>query len=233
VARCSESLGESERALREYGQFLDRRPSDRTLAEEARTSRIGLAARLVKDGQRAHLAVLTSALSESSKTVKYYAALQLSGLGKELGMPALPVLKEIVAQEKDEDLVERAKLGLLRLDPSALAALPAPGAAPAPRAAAPRPSAAPSAREKAGNRASWIRVRIYKQGTSRKPEISINLPLGLAELVFKSLPDDAIKELKKEGYDAENFWERLMKMPPSEIVSIEGDSGERIQIWLE
>jgi tetratricopeptide (TPR) repeat protein len=36
VARCSESLGESERALREYAQFLDRRPADRALAEEAR-----------------------------------------------------------------------------------------------------------------------------------------------------------------------------------------------------
>jgi tetratricopeptide (TPR) repeat protein len=231
VARCSESLGESERALREYGQFLDRKPADRTLAEEARTSRIGLAARLVKSGQRQHLAVLTGALSDPGKTVRYYGALQLSGLGKELGMPALPVLKEIVAREKDEDLVERAKLGILRLDPGALASTPGP--APAPRhSAVPRPSDAPSSREAPGARASWIRVRIYKKGAD-KPEVSINLPLALAELVFKSLPDDAIKELKREGYDAKNFWERLMKMPPSEILSIEGDDGERVQIWLE
>jgi hypothetical protein len=75
-------------------------------------------------------------------------------------------------------------------------------------------------------------VRLYQKG-AEKPEVSINLPLALAELVFKSLPDDAIKELKREGYDAANFWERLLKLPPSEIVSIEGDGGERIQIWLE
>ena len=55
--------------------------------------------------------MLTAALSDPGKTVRYYAALQLAGLGKELGMPALPVLKEIVAREKDDDLVERAKLG--------------------------------------------------------------------------------------------------------------------------
>jgi hypothetical protein len=230
VARCSESLGESERALQEYGQFLDRKPADRTLAEEARTSRIGLSARLVKAGQRRHLGVLTAALSDPGKTVRYYAALQLSGLGKELGMPALPVLKEIVAREKDDDLVERAKLGILRLDPGALASTP--GTAAAPRSAAKHPPPSPSAREAPGPRASWIRVRIYQKGAT-KPEVSINLPLALAELVFKSLPEDAIEKLKGEGYDAENFWDRLMKMPPSEILSIEGDDGERVQIWLE
>jgi len=40
VARCSESLGESERALAEYERYLAARPSDRALAEEARTSRV-------------------------------------------------------------------------------------------------------------------------------------------------------------------------------------------------
>ena len=47
IARSSESLGERERAFKEYGEFLARKPADRTLAEQARTSRVGLAARLV------------------------------------------------------------------------------------------------------------------------------------------------------------------------------------------
>ncbi|HEY6549409.1 MAG TPA: HEAT repeat domain-containing protein [Vicinamibacteria bacterium] len=241
VARCSENLGESERALREYARFLDRRPADRALAEEARTSRVGLAAKLVKAGQRQHLAVLTAALTDPSKTVRYYAALQLAGLGKEQGAPALPVLKDILAHEKDDDLVERAKLALLRLDPRALAekqpeprpaAKPqalvpaAPAAPPAPPAkAAPRPLAP-------GSRATWIRVRVYEKG-EKQPEVSINLPLGLAELVFKSLPDDARSELRRKGIDADNFWDRLMQLGPSEILSIEGQDGERVQIWLE
>ena len=221
VARCSESLGENERALREYGQFLDRKPADRALAEEARTSRVGLATKLVRSGQRQYLAVLTAALSDPNKTVRYYAALQLGSLGKDVGQPAVPTLKEILAKEKDEDLVERAKLMLLRLDPSALAeAHPAP--APAPRA-----SALPAARA-----ASWIRVRVYQRG-AKDPEVSINLPLGLAELVYKSLPDDTRKELKLKGYDADNFWERLKKLGPTEILSIDGKDGERVQIWLE
>jgi hypothetical protein len=235
VARCSESLGESERALREYGQFLDQRPKDPALAEEARTSRIGLAAKLVKAGQRQHQAVLTSALADSNKTVRYYAALQLSGLDKELGAPAVPVLKEILAKETDDDLIERAKLGLLRQDPKALAepaARPATPAVPAPRSPDRAVPKAPAPRASASERASWIRVRVYEKG-SKQPEVSINLPLGLAELVFKSLPDSARRELRSEGIDADNFWDRLIKLGPAEILSIEGKDGERVQIWLE
>ena len=40
VARCSENLGDDERAFREYGAYLARRPSDTTLREEAETSRV-------------------------------------------------------------------------------------------------------------------------------------------------------------------------------------------------
>jgi len=215
IARCSESLGEQERALQEYEAFLAARPADRTLAEEARTSRVGLAARLYKAGTKRHLGVLTDALADPSRTVRYFAALQLSTLG-EAGRPAVPVLKRIVAEEKDEDLVERAKLGLLRLDPSALSAHVL-GAAPP-----------PGPRRGAG----WIRVRIYKKGRER-PEVSVNLPVALAEMVFKSLPEDARGELRRKGYDADNFWDRLKSLGPTEILTIEGDDGERVQIWLE
>jgi hypothetical protein len=215
IARCSENLGEQERALQEYDAFLATRPADRTLAEEARTSRVGLAAKLYKAGTKRYLGVLTDALADPSRTVRYFAALQLSTLG-DAGRSAIPVLKRIVAEEKDEDLVERAKLGLLRLDPAALSAPVLSGPPPGPRRGA----------------ASWIRVRIYKKGRER-PEVSVNLPVALAEMVFKSLPDDVRGELRRKGYDADNFWDRLKSLGPAEIISIEGEDGERVQIWLE
>ena len=215
VARCSESLGESERALGEYGRYLAARPADRTLAEEAKTSRVGLAVKLAKAGQPAHVKVARDALTDPSRTVRYFAALQLASLGPERGKPAVPVLQEIIAKEKDEDLVERAKLALLRVDRSAL-----PAAAPAP-ALQPR-----------GRAAVWVRIRIYEKGDS-KPNVAINLPVALADLVFKALPDEAIADLRKEGYDARSFWEALKKTGPAEILTIEGKDGERIQVWLE
>ena len=218
IARCSENLGDYDRALREYGAYLDRRPADPTLAEEALTSRVGLAARLYKSGQRRHLPILREALADPSRTVRYYAALQLSTLGTEAGQPAVPVLKRILEEETDEDLVDRAKLGLLRLDPSALS-----------RAGQREAS---TRGEGSARAASWIKVRIFERG-STKPQVSINLPVALAEMVFKSLPDEARREFRRKGYDAESFWERLRKQGPAEILTIEGADGERIQVWLE
>jgi hypothetical protein len=203
------------RALAEYGRYLAARPTDRTLAEEAKTSRIALAVKLAKAGQPAHAAIARDALTDSNRTVRYFAALQLASLGPERGKPAVPVLQEILAKEKDEDLVERAKLALLRVDRNAL-----PAAAPAP---APKPG---------GREAAWVRIRIYEKGDS-KPNVAINLPVALADLVFKALPDEAIADLRKEGYDARSFWQALKKTGPAEILTIEGKDGERIQVWLE
>jgi hypothetical protein len=214
IARCSESLGESDRALGEYASYLASRPADRALVEEAKTSRVALAVKLAKAGKAQDLDVAREALADPNRTVRYFAALQLASLGTGEGKAAVPVLREILAQEKDEDLVERAKLALLRLDRTALAE-------------APSPSARRGARE-----ASWVRVRIYEKGES-KPQVAINLPVALAELVFKALPDDAVADLRKEGYDARTFWERLKKTGPAEILTIEGGDGERIQVWIE
>ena len=229
VARCSENLGESERALKEYDAFLALRPKDRALVDEARTSRVSLAAKLYKAGNKGRVQILRDALTSPSRTVRYYAALQMSGLDAEMGRLAVPVLRQILDQEKDADLVDRAKLGLMRWDPSALSGTAtatgtASATATAKATAAPRPG---RARE-----AHWVHVRITEKGGT-KPKVSINLPLGLAEMLFKSLPDDAKADLRREGYDPETFWERLRKLGPTEIISIEGDGGERIQIWTE
>jgi len=216
VARCSESLGESERALGEYAAYLAARPSDRTLVEEAKTSRVALAVKLAKAGKKQHVGVALDALGDPSSVVRYFAALQVASLGPDAGKAALPILKEILAREKDQDLVERAKLALLRLDRNALAE-----AAPAP----------PRGHGRART-AGWVRVRIYDKGVAR-PKVSINVPVALADLVFKSLPDDAIEDLKREGYDARTFWEALKKTGPADILTIEGEDGERIQVWIE
>jgi len=222
VARCSENLGESERALKEYDAFLALGPKDRALVDEARTSRVSLAAKLYKAGNKGYVKVLRDALSDPSRTVRYYAALQMSGLDAEMGRLAAPVLCQVLQQEKDTDLVDRAKLGLMRWDPAAIS-----GCGSATATARTTPPRTGRARE-----AHWVHVRITEKGGT-KPKVSINLPLGLAEMLFKSLPEDAKADLRREGYDPETFWSRLRQLGPSEIISIEGDEGERIQIWTE
>jgi hypothetical protein len=156
--------------------------------------------------------------------VRYYTALQMSGLDAEMGKLAVPVLCQILGQEKDTDLVDRAKLGLMRWDPAALSGCGS--------VTATARTTAPAAPRTGHREAHWVHVRITEKGGT-KPKVSINLPLGLAEMLFKSLPADAKADLRREGYDPETFWARLRQLGPSEIISIEGDEGERIQIWTE
>jgi hypothetical protein len=216
VARASEQLGEHERAFKEYEAFLARGPANRALAEEARTNRVGVAARLFKDGKPQYLRVLHDALVDPSKTVRYFAALQCCGLGTEAGKPALPLLKSMVKSETDEDLVQRAKLCLLRLDPQALSAVP---------------PASPPGRTGEGNRSRMLKVRIFDEG---RRKVSVEVPMALAEIVFKSLPEEAKRELRKKGYgDPEHFWEELMKLGPTQVIEVESEPGQRIQIWIE
>ena len=219
IARASESLGESERAFKEYGVFLNRRPADKALVEEARTNRVGLAAQLYKAGQRQHLDVIYAGLDDPARTVRYYAAFQLASLGPDPGKRALPVLRRIIEEEKDEDLVDRAKLYLIKLDPQSLSRI-------APRVSAEGHVSAPRADVR------MLRVRIFKEGFTR-PKVTVNLPMTLADLLFKSLPEDAKRDLRRKGYDADNFWDQLKKLGPTEIIDIEGDDGEKIQIWIE
>jgi tetratricopeptide (TPR) repeat protein len=213
VARCSENLGELERALKEYGEYLALRPSDSVLRDEARTSRVGLAAKLYKAGARQHLAILKDALGDSSRQVRYYAAFQVAGLGGTEAQAAVPVLKEILAKETDPDLEERAKLYLIRLDPKALVG------------SDDRPAARATS-------VTWLKVRIFEKGHPA-PEVSVNLPVGLAELVFKSLPDDTKRELGRRGYGEGKFWERIHKLGPTQIIDIDDGEGGRVQIWTE
>jgi hypothetical protein len=210
IARCSEGLGDLERAFSEYGALLERKSIGAGQKEEAKTRRVAIATKLYKAGNTHYLPVLGEALGDPSKTVRYFAAFQVSSLPTEVARPAIPVLREILATEKDPDIVERAKILVLRLDPKALGTDPAPG----------------------GKKATWLRVRITKVGKTQ-PEVSVNVPVALAELLFKSLPDETKAELRKKGYDADNFWERLKALGPTSVVHVEGEDGERIDIYLE
>lgn len=214
IARSSEILGEHERSFKEYGSFLARRPADRSKVEEARTSRIGLATKLYRAGQTSYATVLQEGLTDPSKTVRYYAALQLGGLGAPSSREALPVLKQMLANETDADLLDRVRIVLLRLDPKSLS------------------QPAPSARHPGGGPARMLRVRVYEKGKP-SPKVSINVPVALAEILFDSLPPDAKSELKRKGYDSDNFWPRVKALGPTEVIDIEGDDGERIKVWLE
>jgi hypothetical protein len=231
IARCSESLGESERAFREYGAFLDLPPADARLAEEAEISRIGLAAKLTRAGKTGFLTAVIRSLGDDRPTVRYFGALQVGGLQN---LPdarkATTVLREIVKSSKDPDLVERAKLQLLRIEPRSLADSSSSSTSRPVATPTPRTTVRGAAESEPRGVARLLRIRITKGG---KQSVSVTVPFSLAEFVFGSLPDSAKKGLELKGYDAEGFWKRLRTLNIREIVSIVGEDGETIEIWIE
>lgn len=236
IARCSESLGESERAFREYGAFLDLPPSDARLAEEAEISRIGLATKLTRAGKPGFLTAAMRSLGDDRASVRYFGALQVASLPKASdARKAVVVLREIVTSSKDADIVERAKLQLLRLEPASFSVPPAratvrPGATPTPQRGVAGSSGSSSSEREPRGTARLLRIRITKDG---KQNVSVTVPFSLAEFVFNSLPDATKRGLELKGYDSEGFWKRLRTLNIREIVSVVGEDGEKIEIWIE
>lgn len=230
IARCSESLGETERAFREYGVFLDLPPADARLAEEAEISRVGLATKLTRAGKPGFLTAVIRSLGDDRAPVRYFGALQVGSLPNlSDARKATPVLREIVSTSKDPDIVERAKLQLLRIEPRSLATAPPPPSTPRAPATPPRASAKSPEKEPEGP-ARLLRIRISKGG---KQTVAVTVPFSLAEFVFGSLPDSAKRSLEGKGYDADGFWKRLRSLSIREIVSITGEDGETIEVWVE
>ncbi len=229
VARCSESLDENERAFREYGAFLDLPPADARLAEEAEISRIGIATKLTRAGKTGYLTAVLRSLGDDRAPVRYFGALQVASLPTPAdARKATGVLREIVKTSKDVDIVERAKLQLLKLEPNSLAEVAPPRT---PRTApTPRPSARATEKEEPRATARLLRIRISKGG---KQTVAVTVPFSLAEFVFGSLPDATKRGLELKGYDADGFWKRLRTLNIREIVSIVGEDGETIEIWVE
>lgn len=230
IARCSESLGDSERAFREYGAFLDLPPADARLAEEAEISRIGLATKLTRAGKPGFLTAVIRSLGDDRAPVRYFGALQAGSLPNLTdARKATAVLREIVTASKDPDIVERAKLQLLRIEPKSLAETrPGPAARPTP--ASPRSPKKLNQDPEPEGPARLLRIRISKGG---KQTVAVTVPFSLAEFVFSSLPEATKRGLEMKGYDAEGFWKRLRSLNIREIVSIVGEDGETIEIWVE
>ncbi len=229
VARCSESLGENERAFREYGAFLDLPPQDARLAEEAEISRIGLATKLTRSGKAGYLTAVLRSLGDDRAPVRYFGALQVASLPTLAdARKATVVLREIVKTSKDADIVERAKLQLLKLEPKSLAQVSP--AHPHPTPPTPRSSARGAEQKDPQGMARLLRIRISKGG---KQTVAVTVPFSLAEFVFGSLPDATKRGLELKGYDADGFWKRLRTLNIREIVSIVGEDGETIEIWVE
>jgi tetratricopeptide (TPR) repeat protein len=207
--KCFEEKKMLQKALESYTAFL-KVSVNATLNEEAMRAMIDLNYSLYESGGNAskYLDGIAAFLSGKSQIAQYYAAFKLSFVkNRAFTSRAVPVLKKIIAEEQDEELVDRAKITLMRIDPSLL-----------------------KKTEPLKNLENRMLVlRIYDKKL-KKDSFSFSIPFALARLALDSLPEDKKKVLNKKGFDADNILEAIAKT--GNIFKFENED-TIIKIWIE
>jgi hypothetical protein len=209
---CLSGLGGREReALRAYKDYIRLADAKPSLVEESEGSIVDLAFGLYENGDAPAIGDIERRLGHDNKVVRYYAAYKLSLVqDKKLAAKAAPVLMKIVESEKDPELLDRARIALLRVSPESLKSVdknPSPGS--------PR----------------MLKIRVWNKG-QKEPAFSLNIPWALADLALGAMDEDDRAELRKKGYDLTKIVNELAKSKES-ILRIVGDDGSVIEIWIE
>jgi hypothetical protein len=219
IARCYQFQGKESDAIRGYETFLQKYPNEPVYPAEAKNAIVELSASLMEQGDSSYRDRLVSALSANSPTdVRYFAAIRCSRLNdKAITSTVVPILREIVRKGGERDLVDRARIALLRLDPEALT----PEKTPAPKGGKPGN----------GSAGRMFHLEVY-QGGSKEPKVELNLPMALAEFAIKALDESTKKQLKKEGFDVDNVWQSLRQMGPMKILTLR-DGDNLVKLWID
>ncbi len=215
LARCYQFQGRQEEALRQYESFLKLFPSEPFLPAEARNAVVELATSLYEKGSTAYRGRLIASLSDPNKEVRYFAALRCSQLkDRYIASMSVPVLREIVRKESEQDLVDRARIALLRIEPKAL----------------PPPAPESKKREREGD-SRMFHVLVYRRGAS-EPIVELNLPLSLAQMAVSALDESTKQEMRKKGFDVDNIWEDLKRLGPTNILTFR-DGENTVKLWIQ
>jgi tetratricopeptide (TPR) repeat protein len=206
--KCQEELGAKKQALESYEKFVKTSASS-NLAEEAQISIIDLAAGIYQAGEKSYLHKILERLGHENKVVSYYAAFKLSYLAdRKTAALAMPVLQVILDREKDEELRDRAKIAVMRIDPARLKGMD---------------------RQNKGLADKTLKIRIFERNNPEE-KVSLNIPLALADLALKSLSSEQKRTLQKDGHNLDEILDQLiakgMKIDIREKDSV-------IQIWVE
>jgi tetratricopeptide (TPR) repeat protein len=219
-AYCLRLQKKHEDALLSYEQFLKKYPGEPYLAAEARQAVVDLAASLFEQGKQAYRGRLVAALKDPRKEVRYFAALRCSSLNdRDLNSQSVPILREIVAKEKQQEFVAPASIALLKIDPAAL-----------------RPAElakqAKSNAKKDNAPVKMFHLRIYQGGENTQPKVELDIPVSLAQLAVMALDEPTKAELRKKGVDIDNIWDSLNRLGPTNILTIRSGAS-LVKLWIK
>ncbi len=210
-ATClKEQEGKEEEALETYRSYLVRKDKTAGLSEESESAIIELSFRLYeKTGKKSFLKEIERRLYRENRTVRYYAASMLSKVkDKKYAEIAVPVLKEIIATESDEDLRDRARIYLLRISPKAYREME---------------------REPSAKRPRMLNIRVQNRWKNI-PEFSFSIPWSLADLALSAVPAKAREELAQEGYNLDKIIREITQYK-GRVLEIKTKNSV-IKIWI-
>ena len=214
-AQALENKGSQAEALRKYDRFVDRpQTAGSLLVQQAQLSIINLAVELYRQGDKSWIGRTRQALSSRDQALRYYAALRLSAVAdKGEARRAVPVLREILGNEQEADLRNRAILALLRIDPKLAGEQN-------------RRGSSGKGRAGAGQR---LNLEIVAEGEAT---VSLSFPLSMARWMIDAIPRDALRELEREGIDARNLIEELQRAGGLNIVEVRSKDA-LFRIWID
>ena len=210
-AKClSEQKGKEVKALKAYQDYLGLRYKNKSIAEESEISIMQLAYQLYEKGKKSYLEEIEARVGSAEKVIKYFAAIKLSFVeDKKIASKGIPVLKQIIRRERDDELRDRAKIALLRIDPDTLRDFE---------------------EEEYEERLLILKVRVYAKG-EKEPAFSLNIPWALADLALSALSEEDKENLREEGYDLDKIIEKLIRSK-GEILRIVTQN-KIFKIWIE
>jgi len=201
--------GEEREAIDMFKKYILRRDSSEVLTQEAETSIIKLSFVLYEKGRKSYLKEIKTRLYRPNRIVRYYAAIRLSYLkDKREASQAIPILKDILEEEKDQELRDKAKIALLRIDPDYFQ----------------------DYEEKRDERRLMLmRFKIVSKRT-RAETFSLSIPWALADLALANIPEEAKDDLRREGYDLDRIMKEIIE--GGRVIEIETKDAI-IKIWIE
>lgn len=201
--------GEEKEAISVFKKYILRSDSSELLVQEAETSIIKISFDLYERGRKSYLKEIKTRLYRPDRIVRYYAALRLSRLDdKREAREAIPVLREILEEEEDQELVDNAKIALLRIDPEYFQEYE---------------------EKRDERRLMLMKFRVVNKRT-RATTFSLSIPWALADLALANIPEDAKAELRNEGYDLDRILKEVIE--GGRIIEIETEE-TIIKIWIE
>lgn len=205
-----EQEGEERYAIRVLKEYLDRDDRNEKLVEEAEITIIDLSYRLLENGRKSYAGEIEKGLDSLNRVVRYYAAIKLSYLeDKRIARRAISILQDILENENSDEMRDRARIALLRIDPQAMD----------------KPE-----KERSRTKGRMLHL-VIKSLKGEGGGFELAIPWALADLALSAIPNDAKEEIRKEGYNLDKIVRELNEYT-GKIFEIRSEDSI-IKIWIQ